>query len=164
MEKKLPEANRVIFSLYVYINLKNSEDKYNKRKECIILPQLTDRQRTLLRLINQMSQNTTTAIGTNSGFAVDFPSVDLNVDLGGISSGRPTPTPMPPTPAPIPPAVPTTMRELLFTLINEQVQVTVPFGTVSGLLLTVRDDYIVVVEAGSQVLIRIEKIEFVSEL
>lgn len=128
------------------------------------MPQLTDRQRNLLGLINQMSQNTTTAIGTNSGLEIDFPSVDLNVDLGGVSVGRPTPTPIPPTPTPIPPAVPTTMRELLFTLVNEQVQVTVPFGTVSGLLLTVRDDYIVVIEAGSQVLIRIDKIEFVSEL
>ena len=126
------------------------------------MPQLTDRQRNLLGLINQMSQNTTTAIGTNSGVAIDFPSVDLNVDLGGVSIGRPTPTPIPPTP--IPPAIPTTMRELLLTLVNEQVQVTVPFGTVSGLLLTVRDDYIVVIEAGSQVLIRIDKIEFVSEL
>lgn len=157
----------MIFSLHLFIKrilTQDAEDKYNERKECIILPQLTDRQRNLLSLINQMSQNTTTAIGTNSGFAIDFPSVDLDVDLGGISTGRPTPTPVPPTPTPIPPGVPTTMRELLLTLVNEQVQVTVPFGTVSGLLLTVRDDYIVVIEAGSQVLIRIEKIEFVSEL
>lgn len=131
--------------------------KINEGKECIILPQLTDRQRNLLNLINQMSQNTTSLIGTNPDFTIDFPSVDLNIDLGGISTSKPPVTPPTPT-------TPSTLRELLLTLVNEQVQVTTPFGAVSGLLLAVRDDYIVLVEEGSQVLVRIEQIELVSEL
>ena len=127
------------------------------------MPQLTDRQRNLLNLINQMSQNTSSALAANSGVAIDFPSVDLNVDLGGISITPPStiPTPTPPTPDP---TTPETLRDLLLTLVNEQVQVTTPFGDVSGLLLAVRDDYIVLVDAGSQVLIRIDKIELVSEI
>lgn len=126
-----------------------------------MLPQLTDRQRNLLRLINQMSQNTTSVLERSADYSVEFPSVDLNVDLGGVSRSRPPATP-PSTPAP--PTVPTTLRELLLSLVNEQVEVTTPIGAVSGLLLMVRDDYIVLIEDGSQVLIRIEKIELVSEL
>lgn len=126
-----------------------------------MLPQLTDRQRNLLRLINQMSQNTTSVLERSADYSVEFPSVDLNVDLGGVSKSRPPATP-PSTPAP--PTVPTTLRELLLSLVNEQVEVTTPIGAVSGLLLMVRDDYIVLIEDGSQVLIRIEKIELVSEL
>ncbi|WP_405096837.1 DUF2642 domain-containing protein [Oceanobacillus sp. FSL H7-0719] len=127
------------------------------------MPQLTDRQRNLLNLINQMSQNTSSALAANSGVEIDFPSVDLNVDLGGISITPPStiPTPTPPTPDP---TTPGTLRELLLTLVNEQVQVTTPFGEVSGLLLAVRDDFIALVDAGSQVLIRIDKIELVSEI
>lgn len=132
------------------------------------LPQLTDRQRNLLRLINQMSQNTNAAMAGNTEFAVDLPSVDLGVDLGGVSiSSPPASTPpgriLPPTPAPGP-APPTSLRELLLTLVNEQVQITTPFGAVSGLLLFVGDDYVAVVEDGSQILIRISQIELVSEL
>ncbi|MBN6205207.1 DUF2642 domain-containing protein [Ralstonia pickettii] len=112
----------------------------------------------MLNLINQMSQNTTSVIRTNSDFAIDFPSVDLNIDLGGISTSTPPETP------PTDPTTPSTLRELLLTLVNEQVQVTTPFGAVSGLLLAVRDDYIVLVEEGSQVLVRTEQIELVSEL
>lgn len=126
-----------------------------------MLPQLTDRQRNLLRLINQMSQNTTSVLERSADYSVEFPSVDLNVDLGGVSRSRPPATP-PSTPAP--PTVPTTLIELLLSLVNEQVEVTTPIGAVSGLLLMVRDDYIVLIEDGSQVLIRIEKIELVSEL
>lgn len=126
-----------------------------------MLPQLTDRQRNLLRLINQMSQNTTSVLERSADYSVEFPSVDLNVDLGGVSKSRPPATP-PSTPAP--PTIPTTLRELLLSLVNEQVEVTTPIGAVSGLLLMVRDDYIVLIEDGSQVLIRIEKIELVSEL
>lgn len=126
-----------------------------------MLPQLTDRQRNLLRLINQMSQNTSSVLEGSADYSVEFPSVDLNVDLGGVSRSRPPATP-PSTPAP--PTVPTTLIELLLSLVNEQVEVTTPIGAVSGLLLMVRDDYIVLIEDGSQVLIRIEKIELVSEL
>ena len=116
------------------------------------MPQLTDRQRNLLKLINQMSQNTNASMARNADLAVDFPSVDLGVDFGGVSTSSPS---TPPTP--------TSMRELLLTLVNEQVQVTTPFGAVSGLLLFVGEDYIAVVEDGSQVLIRVDQIELVSE-
>lgn len=125
------------------------------------MPSLTNRQRNLLNLINQLSQNTSTVLQNRTGFEIDFPSVDLNVDLGGVSTSPPTGTP--PGNGPTPPGTPTTMRELLMTLINEQVEVTTPFGTVSGLLLAVKDDYIVIIENGSQVLVRIEAIELVSE-
>ncbi len=114
----------------------------------------------MLNMINQMSQNTSLALARNSDFAVDFPSVGINADLGGVSFSKPS-CPTPPSPGPI---TPETLRELLLTLVNEQVQVTTPFGEVSGLLLAVRNDYIVIIEAGSQVLVRIDKIELVSEL
>lgn len=120
------------------------------------MPSLTNRQRNLLNLINQLSQNTSTVIESKTGLGIDFPSVDFNIDFGGVSTSPSTGKP---------PAgnVPTTMRELLMTLVNEQVEVTTPFETVSGLLLAVKDDYIVLVESGSQVLVRIEAIELVSE-
>lgn len=129
------------------------------------MPELTNRQRALLGLLNQLSQNNTSLIdrATTTGVEVDFPSVDFNVDFGGISIDR---RPTPPTPNPsTPPTSPASIRELLLSLVNEQVEVTVPFGPLTGVLLAVRNDYIVLVEAdGSQVLIRIDKIELVSEL
>ena len=124
------------------------------------MPSLTNRQRNLLNLINQLSQNTSTVLESRPGFGVDFPSVDFNIDLGGIST-----TPSIPSPGngSTRPSTPTTMRELLMTLVNEQVEVATPFGNVAGLLLAVRDDYIVLVENGAQVLVRMEAIELVSE-
>lgn len=127
------------------------------------MPQLTERQRNLLRLINQLAQTGTNSVGQNSGFSIDFPQVDLDlgIDLGGITIPS---TPTPPTP-PTPPGTPTTMRELLLSLVNEQVELTTPFGAVTGTLLAVRDDYVVLIEAdGSQVLVRIDKVELVGEL
>lgn len=126
---------------------------------------LTDRQRNLFSLLNQMSQNLVTANNandTNNGstlsqnFSLDLPgfSLDggqnLNLSLGKWGCGGT-------------PGTPTTIREVLLGLVNEQVQVTTPFDTISGTLLSVQDDYIVIIEASSaQVLVRIEKIEFVS--
>ncbi|MUK87444.1 DUF2642 domain-containing protein [Ornithinibacillus sp. L9] len=66
---------------------------------------------------------------------------------------------------PFNPNIPRTLREVLLSLINEQVQVTTPFGPITGTLLVVKCDYIVIVEAsGAQVLVPIDKIELVSEL
>ncbi|OZU88946.1 hypothetical protein CIL03_07955 [Virgibacillus indicus] len=63
------------------------------------------------------------------------------------------------------PPFPTTLREVLLSLIGEQVAITVPYGVVDGTLIAVRRDYILLVEpTGNQVLIRIDKIELVSEL
>lgn len=117
------------------------------------MPQLTDRQRKLLRLVNRLSQNLST---DNSGIDIDLPGLGIDIDLGDSGSSNTPPSDTPTTP--------TSMREVMSTLVNEQVEVTTPFGTVTGTLLAVNDDYIVLVEDGNQVLVRIEKIELVSDL
>jgi hypothetical protein len=130
------------------------------------LSPLTDRQRNLLTLANQLSQNLINNTGNNTGsnsgintdVSVDLPGLDLDVDLN-LGRRRPDPTP------PAPPTPPTTIREVLLSLVNERVQVTTPFDVITGTLIAVRDDYIVVIEnSGAQVLIRINKIELVSEM
>ena len=98
-------------------------------------------------LLNQLSlnlasnrQNADSSANT-SGIDIDF-----DFDIGGGSGFPPSCD------------TPTTFRELLLTLVNEQVQVTTPFGAVTGILLVVEDDYIVIVEnAGEQVLVAIDK-------
>lgn len=116
---------------------------------------LTNKQSTLVGLLNQMSLN----LANNDPSTVSA-GLDINFDLGG---GRIPAKPTPPcTPAP---CTPTTLREVLLSLVNEQVQVTTPFGAVTGTLLSVNNDYIVLFEtSGDQVLILIDKIEFISEL
>ncbi|UFU00032.1 DUF2642 domain-containing protein [Radiobacillus kanasensis] len=120
---------------------------------------LNTRQKSLLELLNQMTQN----LSNNNGQGVDLPDLDIDVDFdlsigdeeGNGNGGTP----------PTSPTVPTTLREVLLELVNEQVEVTTPFGTVAGTLLAVRSDYVVIIDStGDQVLVRIEKIEFVSEL
>ncbi|MFA1822876.1 DUF2642 domain-containing protein [Virgibacillus oceani] len=122
---------------------------------------LTDRQRNLLNLANQLSQNIISP-GENSlnhNASVNIPGLGLNVDHSLGIGGTETP-PTPPEPEP-----PTTLRDVLLSLVNEQVEVTTPFDMVTGTLLLVRDDYVVVVEnTGAQVLVRIDKIELVNEL
>ncbi|WP_245837291.1 DUF2642 domain-containing protein [Virgibacillus phasianinus] len=123
---------------------------------------LTNRQTTLLGLLNQLSQNLSTNSGLNTDVSLDLPGLDVDVDIGvgGGNGGGTIPTPPPTTPT-----TPTTLREVLVGLVNEQVQVTTPFGPVTGTLLVVKDDYIVIIEAsGDQVLVRIDKIELVSEV
>ncbi|MFD1065875.1 DUF2642 domain-containing protein [Oceanobacillus locisalsi] len=128
---------------------------------------LTDRQRRLLSLLNQLSQNVVTTNSANdtnndstlsNNFSLNLPGFSLdadhNLNLGfGNWGGR----------KPSPPSTPTNIREVLLSLVNEQVQVTTPFDTISGTLIAVQDDYVVIIEAsGAQALVRIEKIEFVS--
>ncbi|WP_163527001.1 DUF2642 domain-containing protein [Halobacillus ihumii] len=119
---------------------------------------LTESQANLLRLANQLSQSIMTS-SVDSNFSLDLPGLDVDVDVdlgGGTTPDIPTPTP---------PTTPDTLTEVLLRLRNEQVEITTPFGTVTGTLLVVESDYVVVVEAsGAQVLVRIEKIELVSEL
>ncbi|UJL46875.1 DUF2642 domain-containing protein [Virgibacillus sp. NKC19-16] len=128
---------------------------------------LTNGQRSnVLRLINQLSQNinTNNSSGLSENLSINLPgfNVDAGLNLGFGSGDDGTVTPPPNT---LPPTTPTTIREVLLNLVNEQVEVSVPFGTVTGTLLLVRDDYVVIVEAsGAQVLVRIENIETVSEL
>ncbi|MBT2217928.1 DUF2642 domain-containing protein [Virgibacillus dakarensis] len=124
---------------------------------------LTSRQANLLRVLNQLSQNIAANSGLNTDLSVDLPGldVDLNVGIGdgsGNGSGNGSET--------CPPTTPTTIREVLCNALNEQVQVTTPFGMVSGLLIAVRNDYIVLIESGTgdQVLVRIDKIEFISQM
>ncbi|WP_156418695.1 hypothetical protein [Lentibacillus amyloliquefaciens] len=84
---------------------------------------LTNRQRGLLRLANQLSQNLVndnTDNGLSHNFSVDLPGVDfdagLNLDLG---TNDETDTPADPSPS-----TPETLRDVLLELQNEQVEVT----------------------------------------
>ncbi|WP_152657824.1 DUF2642 domain-containing protein [Oceanobacillus sp. CFH 90083] len=124
---------------------------------------LTDRQRNLLGLLNLLSQNTFNNNSTSddstlsNSFSLNLPGLNLDLDQSlnldfGFGRGRT-------------PATPTTIREVLLGLVNEQVQVTTPFDTITGTLLNVQNDYITMIEAsGAQVLTQIEKIEFVSNM
>ncbi|MFD1415603.1 DUF2642 domain-containing protein [Oceanobacillus jeddahense] len=128
---------------------------------------LTERQRKLVNLLNLLSQNAVTTNSANdtsndstlsNHFSLNLPGFSLdsnnNLNLGFGNWGGGTPAP---------PSTPTNIREVLLSLVNEQVQVTTPFDTISGTLLAVQDDYVVIIEAsGAQALVRIEKIEFVS--
>ncbi|QDP39287.1 DUF2642 domain-containing protein [Radiobacillus deserti] len=120
---------------------------------------LNSRQQALMQLLRQLSQN----LANNNGQGVDLADLDIDLDVdlnigGGDENGDGGEVPSIP-------GTPTTLRQVLLSLLNEQVEVTTPFGTVTGTLLAVRDDYIVIIEStGDQVLVRIEKIEFVSEL
>src|SRR5699024_6253878 len=106
-----------------------------------------------------MSQNLANS-GQNTGTSVDSAGIDVDINLGG---GREPNTPNPTCPTP--PGTPTTFREVLANLVNEQVQVTTPFGVVTGTLLVVKNDYTVIIDtSGDQVMIRIDKIELISEL
>lgn len=60
---------------------------------------------------------------------------------------------------------PQTIIDVLCSLINEQVEITVPFGVVTGTLLDVKRDYIIILEnTGDQVLVPTENIESVSPM
>ncbi len=129
---------------------------------------LTNRQRYLLQLTNQLSQNLITTNntdanannGVSNNVSIDFPGFEFNA---GIDFGFDTGAEAPSEPTPTPDT--TSLRDVLMDLVNEQVEVTTPFGPVTGTLISVKSDYIVLIEAdGSQVLVRIEKIELVSNL
>jgi hypothetical protein len=127
------------------------------------LPQLTERQRNLLAIINQLSQNTSSVLRGATEHAVELPTVDLNLDFGRLGRTRSEATPVTPPSAPAP-GQPENVPQLLATLVNEQVEITTPYGVVSGVLLAVRDDYVVVVQNDAHVLVRTEKIELLNEL
>lgn len=127
---------------------------------------LTDRQRNLLGLLTLLSQNLTnnnSTDNTNDGstlsnnFSLNLPGFNLDLDQSlnldfGFGRGSN-------------PSTPTSIRDVLLGLVNEQVQVTTPFDTISGTLLNVQDDYITMIEdTGAQVLTRIENIELVSSM
>ena len=110
----------------------------------------------LLNIIRQLSSANLTN-GSTGGASVTLPSftgsLDLgSMDLGGFTIGNGGSS------------NPTTAARLLNSLMNETISVTVPFQTITGTLIAIRSDYIVLVESdGSIVEIPIENIEFVSE-
>ncbi|WP_068672577.1 DUF2642 domain-containing protein [Oceanobacillus sp. Castelsardo] len=124
---------------------------------------LTERQRNLLQFINQLNQNLISD-RLNSNGLIDF-DFNLGFNLGGNNGGTTPPdngnggtTPPPGN------ETPTTIRESLLSLIGEQVEITTPFGVINGTLLNVQDDYVVMIEGnGDRTLVRMEKIELVSE-
>ncbi|SES93035.1 Protein of unknown function [Salinibacillus kushneri] len=123
---------------------------------------LTDRQRTLLRMFNQMMlqnlpvNNTNGTTENNLSDLVDF-NFDLDVSLGGNDGANGDDDAGADTPA--------TIRDVLVDLTNESVEVTTTFGPVSGTLIAVEDDYIALIDsAGDTVLVPINQIEYVSEL
>ncbi|WP_085523142.1 DUF2642 domain-containing protein [Tuberibacillus sp. Marseille-P3662] len=119
------------------------------------------RQRVLLTLLNQISQNlgnlnTNASNTTNSNISIDFPGIDVDVSLPDLNPSTPS-TPSDPQPD--------TIREVLLNLLNQQVEVTLAFDTITGTLSSVQDDYVVIIEGdGSLVLVPINQIELVNEL
>src|SRR5690625_2520442 len=60
---------------------------------------------------------------------------------------------------------PQSITDILCNIISEQLEVTTPFGVLTGILLDVKNDYIIVLEDnGDQVLVRTGEIESVSPL
>ncbi|SRR5690606_15559050 len=121
---------------------------------------LTERQRNLLRLIQQLNQNLlTSSENLTSNSLVDL-GIDFNLDLniGGSRGGNGTP---PVTP----PGAPSSMRELFTSLLQERVEITVPFGILTGTVISVQNDYVVLIsDTGEQELVRYENIESVNAL
>ncbi|TFJ91330.1 DUF2642 domain-containing protein [Lentibacillus salicampi] len=129
---------------------------------------LTNRQLGLLRLSNLLTQNTltdnntTSNTNTNSGISenisIDLPGFDLDAGLNldfGRNDG--TGTDLPDTPG--------TIRDVLLTMVNERLQVTTTSGVITGTLISVQGNYIVIIEAdGSQVLVPINEIDTFREL
>jgi len=138
------------------------------------LANLTERQRNLLQLANLLSQNlmnSNEGHGVNREFSINLPGFNYNSDLNlGFGSESPdtespeTESPDNGTPPSEDPEESTTINDVLRDLVNEQIEVTTPFGPVTGTLLAVRDDYIVIVDLnGNQVLVRTDQIELVSD-
>ena len=133
------------------------------------MPNLTERQRNLLRLLNMLSQNLTEANLTDSGlsnnFSIGLPGFNFESNLNlGSGAGAGDENGDEETPAP-PGSEPETILDVLRNLRNEQVELTTPFGTVTGTLIFVGNDFVVLAEAdGNRVLVRVYKIELVRDL
>lgn len=125
------------------------------------------RQRVLLTLLNQISQNlgnlnTNASNTTNSNISIDLPGIDFDVSLPDLNPSIPSTPSTPSTPSD---PQPDTIREVLLNLLNQQVEVTLAFDTITGTLSSVQDDYVVIIEGdGSLVLVPINQIELVNEL
>lgn len=114
----------------------------------------------LRNVIRQLSTitadpNNTASNTAVSGTGITFPSLSGSLDLGSINigdllGGGST--------------IPSSLRQLLNSLLNETVSVTVPFQTLTGTLIAVRSDYIVLVEPGGTIVeVPIANIELLSE-
>ena len=123
----------------------------------------TNTRSILLNAIRGLGTNTLTDSGllsnlTNSNLTTSNPlqvCLPLNLDLANLGLGNIL----------NPSNTPTNLRELLNSLLNRTVEVTVPFQTLTGTLIAVRSDYIALVEAdGTLVEVPINKIEAVQEV
>ncbi|MBM7680947.1 hypothetical protein JOD43_001113 [Pullulanibacillus pueri] len=102
-----------------------------------------------MNLLNQLNQQQQSGLNLDLSFLLDG---SLNLSRSGSTTPTPTPT------------TPTSISELLESLVGQQVQLTTPFDTITGTLIAVRSDYVVVVEnSGDQVLVKLDKIELVTE-
>jgi hypothetical protein len=134
------------------------------------LANLTERQRNLLQLLNQLSQNIVNAdVSTESGLtknlSINLPGFNLDSELNlGTGSNDSDSGPNPGDDEVSVPE-PESMLDVLRNLVNEQVEITTPFGTVTGTLLNVEESYIVMIEAnGNRVLVRTDKIELITDM
>lgn len=119
---------------------------------------LTKGRKDLLNYLNQLSQSISNS-GLNNDFSLNLPGIDVDfdVDVGGSNSDGGT--------SPTPPNTPKTLSDVLTNALNDQVQLTTPFDTVTGTLIAVKDDYVVLVDNnGDQTVVRIDKIESISEM
>src|SRR5690625_4485904 len=99
-----------------------------------------------------MSQN----LADNDPLTSSGQGVNVGIDLGLGGGKKPD--------KPCIPSTPTTLKEVIKSLVNEQIQVTTPFGEVTGTLIAVKDDYIVIIDMmRDQTLVRIDKIELINE-
>lgn len=134
-----------------------------KIQERMIIVANTNTRSILLNAIRNLGTNTLTDSGllsnltTPNPIGVNLPgvNVDVNLELGNLGLGNIL----------NPSNTPTNLRELLNSLLNRTVEVTVPFQTLTGTLIAVRSDYIALVEAdGTLVEVPINKIEAVQEV
>ncbi|MDQ0232504.1 DUF2642 domain-containing protein [Metabacillus malikii] len=119
--------------------------------------------RRLVDLTNALSDNSSSSfnLSANLGNLLDF-DVNVEVSCGDDNGDTPTPPPVDPTPTPV---LPETLYGLLRTLLNERVQVTTAFDTLTGTLIGVQDDYISLIEStGNLVFVLYDQIESVVEL
>ncbi len=123
----------------------------------MILLALSSEARTqLLKRLLQLTQSQTTSTSTELlGLNLDVLGRDLlNLDLS-------LPITLPGTGS----STPTTLPGYLTTLLNKQVQISTPFDTLTGTLMAVQNDYVVLMEtAGSLVFVAISQIETVTGL
>ncbi|MEJ9227121.1 DUF2642 domain-containing protein [Priestia aryabhattai] len=117
----------------------------------------SEKRAELLRRLNALSQNliNTPDASTSSGtdlLDLNLPGLSLDIDLPNLGS--------------LFPSTPNSIRSLLSSLVGKQVLLATPYDSqLSGTLLAVESDYVVLVETdGSLNYVNISKIEAVTAL